>query len=257
MGTALITFGCSWTYGVACHYASGMLRAETLNSAWDDDKTNLYSFRAILSKKYNLTNLNFSAGGSSNQRQFRLAKEFFLTDEYKKINDSFDKIIVLWGITSTARNELYSIDKKDYINFQYHRPTVNWPFNKLMLQHCYDLENSVNELSLEMKLWDEIFENRGIKNLWFDTFNHHNYSYANNMVFANENKRDLLSILAKNAGLAEVDDGYHHSVWHHDTDRVTYLVDKKILNPYSKHPGREGHNQISELLSPEIEKLIS
>lgn len=258
MKTALITFGCSWTYGVGCFFEPGMTDTELKTHAWNDELAEQYSFRSILSRKYNLRNVNFAQGGSSNQRQFRLAKEYFMSDDFKKLSDTHDKIVVLWGITSTARYELYSTKLKEYVSFFYHQPhhKINWPLNDLMLMECYDHDIVVNEIELEMKYWDEFFHNRGIKNAWFDTFNHHNYRYTDNLLFANEPERDIMSKLALNEGLVKHDENYHVSIWENDTDRVGYLVDKKLLNPFSYHPTKECHIKISEILTPEIERLI-
>lgn len=258
MRVALITFGCSWTYGVGCHYEPGMPESELIERAWEDSEADVYSFRAILSKKYNLTNINFAVGGSSNQRQFRVAKEYFMSEDFKNLQATHDKVIVLWGITSTARYELYSTKLKAYVTFFFHQPhnQIDWPFHELMLKHCYDHDVIVNEIELEMKYWDEFFKNRGIKNAWFDTFNHHNYKYTDNLLFNDEAERDLLSKLARNEGLVTNDKRYHISIWKTDTDRVSYLVSKKLLNPYTNHPSKECHVKISDMLSPAIEKLI-
>jgi hypothetical protein len=262
MKTALITFGCSWMFGVGCNYLIDnppKTEAEFKLGAWDENLSNQYSFRGILSKKYNLTNINFSIGGSSNQKQFRFAKEFFMSSKYDELANEYDKIIVLWGMTSTARNELYSLKDKDYRSFFYHHGyNPDWPFTTPMLEHCYDHDVIVNELSLEMKLWDELFKNRGIKNVWFDTFNQHNYNYTKNLLFADQSNRDIVSILARTEGLDKIENRYHYSNWPEESmsDRIEFLVNKKLLNHYSKHPTREGHEKISLILSPEIEKLI-
>lgn len=266
MKIAFITFGCSWTYGVGCNYLFDnppMTKEEFKKNAWNTELANQYSFRGILSRKYNLTNINFSAGASSNQKQFRLAKEFFMSPKYNELVNEYDKIVVLWGITSTARNELYSLHANNYFNFFYHvdTPTVDvpkWPINKMMLEYCYDHDVVVKELSLEMKFWDEFFYNRGIKNVWFDTFNHHNYEYTKNLLFSDNDNRDILSTLAKTEGLEKSENKYHYSIWNKESinDRVEFLVEKKLLNPYSKHPSREAHEKISLIFSPEIEKLI-
>ena len=70
----LLTFGCSWTKGVGIPYEKGMSKEEYLevrSSRWDlMDK---HSFRGILSERLGYENINYASGGSSNQRQERLA----------------------------------------------------------------------------------------------------------------------------------------------------------------------------------------
>ena len=80
----------------------------TLRQQHFRDLTEEYCFRTILSRRHDYVNINFAKGGSSNRRQFRLAEEYFNTDDYKKYNN----VIVLWGITSTARMELWSNNEK-------------------------------------------------------------------------------------------------------------------------------------------------
>ncbi len=77
----LISFGCSWTYGVGANYISGMTKKDLEDVAWDVSQIEPLSFRKIISNKLDRVHINFSSRGSSNQRQFRLAREFFLTKD--------------------------------------------------------------------------------------------------------------------------------------------------------------------------------
>ena len=172
MSSLLITFGCSWTLGVAVGYTPGMSRKKLGEIAWQDDICDNFSFRGLLSKKYGLTNKNLSAGGSSNQKQFRLAKEFFSSNEFKELQDKFDQVIVLWGITSTARNEMFWNSEQAFCNWSFSRDVVE---SQVMVKYFYDHTNEVERILSEMRFWNEYFEVKKIKNLWFDTFNHHNY----------------------------------------------------------------------------------
>lgn len=177
MKKLLITFGCSWTFGVGVRYQDGMKSEEYKTIAWDRDAASKLSFRAILSEKLGFDNINFSAGGSSNQKQFRLAKEFFFSNEFKRMKKKYSEVVVLWGITSTARNELYNLQDKEYLNFFYHRRThdENWPFPRDFLLFSYDHDIAVREILFNIKMFSTFFDDHGIKYLWFDTFNHHEY----------------------------------------------------------------------------------
>jgi hypothetical protein len=172
MKRLLITLGCSWTFGVGVGYTQNLSLDEYKSIAHNSDLCNTLSFRGILSTKYNLVNKNLAEGGSSNQKQFRLAKMFFSSDEFKQIQKEFDQITVLWGITSTARNELFSIEDGKLCNFFY---SSDSRLAKSLVKLSYDHQNEVDLLEIEMHHWDNYFENLNIKNLWFDTFNHHNY----------------------------------------------------------------------------------
>lgn len=251
----LITFGCSWTAGVGVGYVDGMIDKEYRSIAWDDSINDEYSFRGILSKKYNMKNINFSRGGSSNQLQFRLLKNFLCSGQFKYLMDNH-KVIVLHGITSTARNELYINDKESLINFKYDELAYS-EWANIFVKHFYNHENEVNRLTEDMLLFNQFYSLSGINNLWFDTFNHHNYSTSiNNLIEPNNISRDLLSTMALSKGFTERDNKYHLSSWKVDSDRVKFLIEKGCLNPISKHPTKIGHEMIADIIDKELERII-
>jgi hypothetical protein len=172
--TLLITFGCSWTLGVGVGYTDGMSKDQYEKIAWDNSINDKFSFRSILADRLDADNLNFSIGRSSNQRQFRLAKNFFISTQFKNLQKTYDNIVVLWGITSTARNELYSLESKNYRSFMY---TDDDHWARFFVSNTYDHDVVVQELFVEMSFWNMFFSAENIKNYWFDTFNHHNYNY--------------------------------------------------------------------------------
>jgi hypothetical protein len=315
MNQLLVTFGCSWTYGIGAGYTQGMSRAEYIDTYKKDSICSQLSFRGLLSKKYGLVNKNFSLGASSNQHQFRLAKEFFSSTDFKKLQSKFNKIIVLWGITSTARNELYLTRSDCHEDIFYSNDKIE---SKLMTKYFYNHEYEVDRLLTEIRFWDDYFKSKNINNLWFDTFNHHNYREISNvndqfkidyccaagpnwpkfddyltgdyiisdqkisdkifkikniclqqyqeppfihdkitnLIFNEQKPRDLLSLLAIKNGQTQVDNNYHVSNWAIDSNRVEYLINCGVLNPFSHHPTQQGHIQISEMLAPYIESLI-
>ena len=255
MKRLLITFGCSWTYGVGASYTQGMSQDEYKETAWDIEKCEQLSFRGLLSKKYGFLNKNFASGGSSNQRQFRLAKEFFSSLEFEQLKSEFNKIIVLWGITSTARNEMWSLELDKLSNFFYHSQQTK--LAKSLLKFCYNHDHEVRQLSTEMRHWNIFFKNLNIDNLWFDTFNHHDYEpTVENLIFEDKSPRDLLSTLVMAHGLKNPDNRYHHSLWTVDSNRVEYLVNNGILNPFSHHPTQQGHEQLADMLSSSLESIL-
>ena len=98
----LITLGDSWVFGVGADYQEGMSYKNYKDIAWNQSKN---CFRQLISNQFDLENLNLSKGGSSNQAQFRLALNTFFGKD--KINVQ-ETDIVLWGITSVFRTELWS-----------------------------------------------------------------------------------------------------------------------------------------------------
>lgn len=173
----LITFGCSWTYGVGAGYQPGMSMTNFRDIEWDNSIANKLSFRGIISKKLNYTNKNFSAGGDGgNQQQFRLAKEYFSSKEFDRDREYYDEIVLLWGITSIYRDELYSNLTDENINFIHH--DNNRRRNKsldLYLKYFFNDDNEIRKIALDVLFWDKFFSKNNVTNYWFDTFNHLDY----------------------------------------------------------------------------------
>jgi hypothetical protein len=318
MTKALITFGCSWTYGIGVNYDNSMRNDQPsweVNS-WDKAVCDQLSFRGILSQRYGFRNINFSKGGSSNQCQFRLATEFFNSKKLQSLQNGGTKIVVLWGITSTARNEVFLSDENKIFNFMYNleetisrgKPTLDRQVRQFFVKHTYSHEHEMFTLAHEMAHWNTFFKSLGIENYWYDTFNHHDYTvnspallefkknytdsadpdwpswqdfvdkkfdnidsnvvdkilnsnieFVNNLSITNfaidhPTDRDLMSQLVLRNGNNQFDRNYHLSHWKVDGDRVQFLIDQDLLNPFSKHPTKLGHEQIANMFDHLFEK---
>lgn len=246
----LVTFGCSWTYGVGAAYEPGMT-VEDYRTPKDKDieNSNQFSWRTLLAQKWNCKNINFACGGSSNQRQLRLAKEFFSSKEFQDLDPR--TTMVIWGLTSTARNELFNVQSGQLENFFYTDQSV---LAKTMTMFVYDHDNEVQQLALEMQHWNSYFQSLGIKNFWFDTFNHHDYpNPVFNLIGSNLSDRDLMSWLVYHNGGSVQDKTYHESDWKIDGPRVEFLVERGILNPHSQHPGKLGHQQLCDFFHTHVD----
>lgn len=174
MKKLLITFGCSWTYGVGANYEPGMTLKDFKEKAWDLDICSQYSFRGILSENHGYDNINFSMGGSSNQAQFRLAEYFFSSELFNDYQKKYKKIIVLWGITSVLRNEFYCRGAQDLRNVFYTSPEQ---ISKCILADHFDMDHEIYLIRKKIEFWDSIFDRLQIEHRWFDTFNHHDYNH--------------------------------------------------------------------------------
>ena len=296
----LITFGCSWTYGVGVNYEPGMNLRTFKSNAWNDDLAKLHSFRGIICKRYNLNNFNFAYGGSSNQSQFRLAEDFFSSNEFQRVRSQYSDITVLWGITSVMRNEAYFSNEKLQRSFFYSDDSL---LSKVIVSKHFDQQHEIFMLGKKIKFWDTVFNALNVRNIWFDTFNHHNYNIESDDIRNNylkvagetwpswqefavgdftkvskevqneildqyrwdfylhykpvstrimdyqQTPRDLLSKLSVHNGMKNPDDCYHSSVWVEDSNRLGYLTDIGLVNPYSHHPTKAGHQQLADMLS--------
>jgi hypothetical protein len=266
MNKVLITFGCSWTKGVGAGYGveyESNSKDDYRKKCFDTSLNEHHSFKSLLCKKYNLKNINFSVGASSNQTQFRLAEEFFTSDEFDLLQMKYtDGIYVMWGITSTLRGEFYINRLKQLKNIFYsgnagfkNFDTVEKKLSSLIGINFYNHDVEVRILNKKINHWNKYFNFLGIKNIWFDTFNHHKYqNLIYNLAFKYDVPRDLLSKIVNDK--IYYNKIYHTSSWEIDGIPIQQGIDLGLLNPYSMHPTSKGHKMIADILSPEIEKMI-
>ena len=115
----LITLGCSWVFGIGSYFdAENPVDRVTYNTTFRKGSAYRQSgeefeddtcWRNKLCNELNLTNINLSKGGSSNQSQFRRATKYFAENEI-----DWQNTVVLWGITSIYRDELWFNRLKSY-----------------------------------------------------------------------------------------------------------------------------------------------
>lgn len=67
-----VFFGCSWTYGKFITFPN-----TDASLAEESELADQLAFRSLITKHFNADQKNFSEGGSSNGKQFRLASEYF------------------------------------------------------------------------------------------------------------------------------------------------------------------------------------
>ena len=108
---------------------------------------------------------------------------------------------------------------------------------------------------------NQYYRSVGIKNLWIDTFNHHDYPVAiDNLIEmhpgTDPGSRDMLSTMAILNGLDTFDNNYHYSSWKSDTNRVQFLIDRGFLNPISTHPTKQGHALIADIIDKQLERIM-
>lgn len=171
--TLLITFGCSWTFGVGAAWQRWHDLDQYNAVAWDQDLCFQQGWRGKLCARLGCQNVNFSKGGSSNQKQFRRATEFFSSPQWQRLRTQYHNIKVLWGITSTARNELYCLERGYLWNFFYHKPSDH---SRFFLMHSYDHDHEVEILHRDMRHWNHFLQSQNVDVHWFDTFNTHDYA---------------------------------------------------------------------------------
>lgn len=287
-----------------------MAKTEFWKDAWNQSICDAYSFRGLISRNGGFDNLNFSKGGACNQSRFRLAENFFCSPKFNLYQEKYDSIHVLWGITSLSRGEFYIPARKKMETILYAQDKS--AFIKHFLANHFDLYREMSLVYSKMRFWNDYFKLQNIKNLWFDTFNHHDYlslAYFENaypelideynkcagpdwpkwgenffrdfdqidehlkkeildherwnfyLLFLSPLRelfghdlpsRDLLSQLCLKTGISDMDQNYHESSWEIDSNRVKFLLNQKLLNPFTFHPTRKAHEIIAEMLGPHV-----
>ena len=209
----LVTFGDSWVYGVGAGYSSENPVTKKVYKEKEVSEEYLNcSFRILLAKKLGIKNTNFSSQGSSNQKQFRLASEYFLRDK-NVIKNS----IVLWGITSVYRNEFFDTIKNNYDNFLVPAINRDLVLSEILSVRYMSKEVEIEKLYYNMELFNHYFKSVGIKNYWYNIFNDHEYpNKLNNILFKGNS---LLSVFT---GDYKKNSQYHKSIWE-QTDRKIKL----------------------------------
>ena len=259
--TTLVTIGCSWVKGVGAAYScKNPDDKDTYQSYRGITPHNApYAWRTLLAKKYNLEHHNLAQGGSANKTQFRLATEYFNTVENP------EDIIVLWGITSIHRDELFFNNIDKYRAFIFNRHTKRqepWErrsgFNVINhFQRHFNEKNEYYQLTENIKHWQKYFDLRGIRHKWFDTLNPTNTIHKNAIVFPHEGMPDLMSqMTAEVSGEPCHGDRMHFSNWIVDSSRIQKLLDHNLVNPHSLHPSQEGSIVIANLLDQHVASML-
>lgn len=235
----LITFGDSWVLGVGTEYQDGMSRADYENIAWDESKN---CFRQLLSKSLGLENYNLSIKGSSNQTQFRLAlNTFFSKDKIYPVTSD----IVLWGITSVYRTELWHNDMSGFKSIFL---PDNAGISKILATQHHNEKEEIKILGQQMRLWNSYFKSINVKNYWFNVFNDHSWDIEiDNLFFQNS------SLLSEMINDHKDNDSYHRSIWEDPDRKIKIAKDLKLVNPISGHPTRDGHKKIADILLKEMQ----
>lgn len=267
-----VYFGCSWTYGKCIS-----LRPGELTDSIDFDQERLLTdnkaYRSLIAKNFNAQQLNLSRPASSNDRQFRYASERYIgvkrANPFYRISKPDPNVVwladepvenneyVIWFITSTARKEFYHANSKEYHNEVLSRTTRS--IGKIYATEYYDHEYELERLSQQITLWNHYFSSIGIKNIWVDTFNHHDYPvHIPNLVRFESGFNDLMTNLCIHLGYTPTSVETHTSQFKStpDDSRSKYLLNLGYLNPTTLHPTIEAHQIIADLLTPKVKMLL-
>jgi hypothetical protein len=237
----LITFGDSWVYGLGAGFmANKPVKYEEFDKLIKSKEYLACSFRNLIAKRLGIENNNFAKSGSSNQRQFRLASEYFLRDKYTASENS----IVLWGITSVYRHEFFNTQTNYYEPFSLTNKQNK--LSKILYTNYVSEKVEIENLYYKMRLFNLYFEKQKIKNYWINLFNDYEFpDDINNLLFKGKSLFSLLlndseKIVYKKAGLGDFD------------NKVKRGVIRGILDPYTFHPTKRSHEIMADLIIKEL-----
>ena len=202
-----------------------------------EDLMDKHSFRGILSERLNLENINYARGGSSNQGQERLAIKYFNTH-------SPEDRVVLWGITSILRNELFVRSRGKTCNILFSDDDSHAKYYR---DNFFDEKTELERLGNMMVHWNKFFEAHKIPNLWFQTFNTYRFPQKIDRLLP----RDLLTHITH----PSIRD-FHQSDWILDSKRIQQAKNKELVNPYSLHPTKETHILLADILEKPLREIL-
>ena len=255
----IITLGCSWTFGEGSGYTEGMTQEEYELIQHDPDICWENGWRKNLVEHFGFTHTNLGEYGSGNDRQFRLAKRFFLSKTFQRIIQNNQQLIVLWGTTSLNRYDVWlnkeqaytklllSNVEEDLIRFGTEQDIFAYAIKK----YSYNETARLQELETNIMHWNQFFQLLGIKNYWYDTLGSYDYRIRPKNFFDIELKnRSLVSVIArehkkitKTKLLMPMDD-------------FLYCVENGVINDYSLHPKKPYYKAISNYLIKKLEGVL-
>ena len=267
----LVTFGCSWAYGEGSGYTEGMTQEEYERIQHDPEICWKNGWRKPVVEHFGFSHTNLADYGSSNDRQFRLAKKYFSSRDFLKLLSSGAKVIVLWGTTSVARYDFFLNDTKKYEKLLLNNVdsdllrfgTKQDLFTYALKKFTYNEEIRIRELELEIVHWNQFFKLFNIQNFWYDTLGSYDYRLKpNNFFDIQKESRSLVSVVAE----AHKKESNYYKVRNtlkekasqvfDPKDDFTYGIDNGVLNSYSYHPKSKYYKAISEYFIEKLEKEL-
>ena len=259
----LITLGCSWVFGIGSFYDSknpidNKTYHELLSKRYDygenfEDDT---CWRLKLCNELNLTNINISKNGSSNQSQFRRAVKYFAENEMDWKNS-----VVLWGITSIYRDELWFNRLKGYSSVKFSQ-AKNDPTKRLeernrtgfdtyaYFEEHFDEQVFTRDLKNNILHWQHYFDTLGVPYAFYETLN------TTGVIPNPALEEDMCTTLARRNGWHGNKDKFHFSDWFGDCHRIDLLQRRGLVNPHSFHPTQQGNIDIVKFMKPIVEKML-
>lgn len=253
----IIGIGCSWTR--AWGYFDDDLHSNDPNRK--DNLEFLYnqSYVGLVREYLKLDSMLITAvPGSNNEMQIRLLLDFIRNNE-----TIFDKIFVLWGITSHTRWELYSNSINGTSMFHYGSdvPIGKEKEREFFLKHHYNEDFQLEKLSNLIRLTHGFLCHKKIEHLFFPTFNNYNKKtlkindvQLKNYFKINSPNNSMLDLMfnkiKKSPPLSFLSNPYNAE----DNNKIRSLIDANYFSKLN-HPNQNGHRFIGDNLINYLQNL--
>jgi hypothetical protein len=245
----LIAIGCSWTraWGWNDEYIDH-------NGVWQDDAEFLMngSYAGRVRDHLGLDGMiNLAVPGGSNQLQGRL-----LIDTIEQNRAQFDRVFVLWGITSHLRWELWS-------NAVYHptkftiggeMPRQKEAERRWYLEHHYNESFELDRLSQQIVMTHAYLKHNNIDHLFFPAFtayNQHNLSVdsvsSDNFYQKHNDQNDMLTAMCEHRGCLRPKQ-FISNPYNKDDNALLAELQQHNLISQLHHPSAQGHEFIANQL---------
>lgn len=201
--------------------------------------------------------LMLATPGSNNETQSRLLIEFLQNNR-----DQFNRVFVLWGVTSHLRWELYSnaIDAPSMFMLGSQVPAGKEKERKWYFVNHWNEQFELLKLAQRIATTSSYLNMLNVEHLFFPVFesfnsNNMNLNYLNDKYFfkRTENNNDMLSQWCMDNQLIHPEKILSNPYDAQDREKLKKLTDLGYLNRVHGHPSAKGHADIAKRLITHLE----
>jgi hypothetical protein len=254
----LIACGCSWTRA----WGSTDNCLAFFDPHYQDD-LDFVREKSYVGRVAEFLNINqifmLATPGSNNETQSRLLIEFLQKNRHK-----FDRVFVLWGLTSHLRWELYSnnINAPSMFMLGSKVPAGKEKERQWHLVNHWNEDFELLKLGQKIVLTSSYLKSLNVEHLFFPVFesfnsNNMNLDHIADQYFfkRTELHNDMLSQWCIDNQLTHPQNILSNPYAMHDKEKLKQLTDLELLNPVHGHPSAKGHKDIADRLITHLNKF--
>ena len=252
-----VAIGCSWTRAWGSFPDCIDFRDNNYRDDLDFYNNKSYVGRVCNYLKYH-AKICMAIPGSNNDMQIRLLIELL-----QKNRSKFDKIFVLWGITSHLRWELYSnnVDAPTMFMMGSKVPPGKEEERKWFITRHWNDAFELERLSQKIVTTSTYLKNLDVDHLFFPTFESYNSNNMNlnyvddgNFFRPKDSVNDMLHLWAQHEKLHVPDNILSNPYSEKDVLQLDKLIKLNYLSKKLAHPTEKGHEDIANRLISYLEE---